>query len=81
MQGLALFAELRTLRLEIAQSEGLPPYVVFGDKSLADMCLRAPRLVWRMIGVYGMGERKYEKYAARFLPSSRPTAPHILTPC
>ncbi len=44
--GLALFAELRTLRLEIAQSEGLPPYVVFGDKSLADMCLRAPRLVW-----------------------------------
>ena len=64
--GLALFAELRTLRLEIAQSEGLPPYVVFGDKSLADMCLRAPRNVEGMIGVYGMGERKYEKYAARF---------------
>ena len=64
--GLALFAELRTLRLEIAQSEGLPPYVVFGDKSLADMCLRAPRSVEGMIGVYGMGERKYEKYAARF---------------
>lgn len=62
--GLALFAELRTLRLEIAQSEGLPPYVVFGDKSLADMCLRAPRSVEGMIGVYGMGERKYEKYAA-----------------
>ena len=52
--------------LEIAQSEGLPPYVVFGDKSLADMCLRAPRSVEGMIGVYGMGERKYEKYAARF---------------
>ena len=64
--GLDLFGKLRELRFEIAQSEGLPPYVVFGDKSLADMCVRAPRRVEDMLGIYGMGERKYEKYAARF---------------
>ena len=64
--GLELYHQLRTLRFEIAQREGLPPYVVFGDKSLADMCLRAPATVEGMIGIYGMGERKYEKYADQF---------------
>ncbi len=64
--GLELYQQLRTLRFEIAQREGLPPYVVFGDKSLADMCLRAPATVEGMIGIYGMGERKYEKYADQF---------------
>ena len=64
--GLELYQQLRTLRFEIAQREGLPPYVVFGDKSLADMCLRAPATVEGMIGIYGMGERKYEKYADPF---------------
>ena len=64
--GLELYQQLRALRFEIAQREGLPPYVVFGDKSLADMCLRAPAAVEGMIGIYGMGERKYEKYADQF---------------
>lgn len=64
--GLELYQQLRTLRFGIAQREGLPPYVVFGDKSLADMCLRAPATVEGMIGIYGMGERKYEKYADQF---------------
>ena len=41
--GLELFNQLRQLRFDTAQREGLPPYVVFGDKSLVDMCLRAPR--------------------------------------
>ena len=64
--GLELFNQLRQLRFDTAQREGLPPYVVFGDKSLVDMCLRAPRRVEDMLGIYGMGERKYEKYGAAF---------------
>ena len=64
--GRELYDRLRELRFSIAQSESLPPYIIFGDKSLADMCLRAPRSVEEMIGIYGMGERKYEKYADRF---------------
>lgn len=64
--GMELYARLRELRYDTAQREGLPPYVIFGDKSLADMCLRAPKNVEEMHGVYGMGERKYEKYAASF---------------
>lgn len=64
--GLELFNQLRQLRFDTAQREGLPPYVVFGDKSLVDMCLRAPRRAEDMLGLYGMGERKYEKYGAAF---------------
>ena len=64
--GLELFNQLRQLRFDTAQREGLPPYVVFGDKSLVDMCLRAPRRTEDMLGIYGMGERKYEKYGAAF---------------
>ena len=64
--GLELFNQLRQLRFDTAQHEGLPPYVVFGDKSLVDMCLRAPRRAEDMLGIYGMGERKYEKYGAAF---------------
>ena len=64
--GLELFSQLRQLRFDTAQREGLPPYVVFGDKSLVDMCLRAPRRAQDMLGIYGMGERKYEKYGAAF---------------
>lgn len=64
--GLELFNQLRQLRFDTAQREGLPPYVVFGDKSLVDMCLHAPRRAEDMLGIYGMGERKYEKYGAAF---------------
>ena len=64
--GLELFNQLRQLRFDTAQREGLPPYVVFGDKSLVDMCLRAPHRAEDMLGIYGMGERKYEKYGAAF---------------
>ena len=64
--GLELFSQLRQLRFDTAQREGLPPYVVFGDKSLVDMCLRAPRRAEDMLGIYGMGERKYKKYGASF---------------
>ena len=64
--GLELFNQLRQLRFDTAQREGLPPYVVFGDKSLVDMCLRAPRRAEDMLGIYGMGVRKYEKYGAAF---------------
>ena len=36
-----LFEELRKLRTELAQSRGVPPYVIFNDKSLRDMASRS----------------------------------------
>ena len=64
--GLALFEELRTLRFTLAQAEHLPPYLIFGDKTLVDMCAKAPRQLDDMREIFGMGERKFAKYGKQF---------------
>lgn len=62
-----LFEKLRTLRLEIAREEKVPPYIVFSDKTLLSMCVIKPEDKKSMLSVSGVGEFKYEKYGERFL--------------
>lgn len=66
-RGLDLFEKLRSLRSELARAEGLPPYIVFGDKTLLDMCIKVPFSQEEMLGVSGVGENKYARYGERFL--------------
>ena len=40
--GSELFEVLRKLRMEIARENGVPPYIVFNDKTLIDMCVKLP---------------------------------------
>ena len=40
--GYELFERLRALRLVIAREEGVPPYIIFNDKTLIDMCEKLP---------------------------------------
>ena len=65
--GFALFEQLRQLRLTIAREEALPPYIIFSDKSLIDMCVRLPKTQQEMLAVSGVGANKLEKYGKRFL--------------
>lgn len=65
--GYELFETLRQLRLTIAREEGMPPYIVFSDKTLIDMSVKAPRDRLSMLEVSGVGEAKYEKYGERFI--------------
>ncbi len=65
--GYDLFEELRRLRLEIAREESLPPYIVFNDKTLIDMCVSLPKTPKDLLGVSGVGENKLAKYGQRFL--------------
>ena len=65
--GYDLFEELRKLRLEIAQEESVPPYIVFSDKTLIDMCVKKPFSQAEMLNVSGVGENKLKKYGQRFL--------------
>lgn len=62
-----LFQQLRSLRTEIAREEGVPPYIVFSDKTLIHMCIVKPGTKREMLNVSGVGEFKYEKYGERFL--------------
>lgn len=65
--GYELFERLRALRLAIAREEALPPYIVFSDKTLIDMCVKMPSDESEMLGVSGVGAAKFGKYGQRFL--------------
>lgn len=62
-----LFAALRKLRKEMAEKEGVPPFVVFSDASLNDMCLKVPQTLEEFLQVNGVGEQKLTRYGEAFL--------------
>jgi ATP-dependent DNA helicase RecQ len=62
-----LFQVLRKRRKELADKAGVPPYVVFSDKSLADMAGRMPKTREAFSAVYGVGAKKLETYADEFI--------------
>lgn len=65
--GANLFERLRSLRMEIARKEKVPPYLVFSDKTLTHMCILQPKTREEMLQVSGVGEYKFEKYGKQFL--------------
>ena len=62
-----LFERLRELRRRLAAEQGVPAYVVFGDRSLADMAARRPATLDEMLAVHGVGSAKLERYGEVFL--------------
>lgn len=62
-----VFEQLRTLRTEIAKRGGVPPYVVFSDKTLQDMAVKLPQNKSEMLQVGGVGDVKFERYGEEFL--------------
>lgn len=63
----ALFQRLRQLRLTLARSAGIPPYAVFTDATLRDMCIYKPQTEKELLSIPGIGERKLQRYGALFL--------------
>jgi ATP-dependent DNA helicase RecQ len=66
-----LFAELKRLRGTIAREEQVPAYVVFPDRTLAEMAVRRPRSLAALAEVRGVGPAKLDKYGERFLDAVR----------
>lgn len=62
-----LFEQLRALRKEISQREGVPPYVIFHDSTLKEMSSLCPTDKQAMLKIKGVGEAKFEKYGQPFL--------------
>ena len=62
-----LFEELRDLRKRLADEEGVPPYIVFGDATLIQMARSKPVDENELLLVTGVGQHKLEKYGSRFL--------------
>ncbi len=66
-----LFAKLRALRKELADADDVPPYVVFNDKTLAEMAQLMPTNDSEFLKVSGVGFTKLNKYGAPFLNTIR----------
>ncbi len=63
----ALFDALREKRLELARAQGVPPYVIFHDKTLAEMANQHPTTEAALAAISGIGETKRQRYGAAFL--------------
>ena len=64
---IALWEALRDRRRTLAEEQGVPPYVIFHDRSLREMCSLLPRTRAQFERITGVGERKLEKYGEAFL--------------
>jgi ATP-dependent DNA helicase RecQ len=62
-----LWEALRARRLELARRQGVPPYVVFHDATLAAMVEQRPRTLAEFGCISGVGERKLAAYGEAFL--------------
>ena len=62
-----LFEKLRALRMQLAQEAGVPPFVVFSDKTLHDMVSKMPVTEEQFLEVNGVGLAKLERYGEPFL--------------
>ena len=63
----ALWEALRDCRRQLAEEQGVPPYVIFHDRTLKEMCTSLPRDPTQLGSITGVGERKLDKYGAQFL--------------
>jgi len=63
----ALFALVRQKRKELADAAGVPPYVIFSDKTLVEMCAYYPQSLESLLDISGVGQVKLNQYGEAFL--------------
>ena len=66
-----LFQRLRDLRKEIADEQGVPPYIIFSDATLRAMAQQRPQSLSHFAQIPGVGERKLEAYFTPFTDEIR----------
>ena len=62
-----LFERLRIVRKRIAGANHVPPYVIFSDKTLHEMCRQFPKTASELRRISGVGDVKLERYGEEFL--------------
>jgi len=72
-----LFEKLRILRIEEAQRLHVPPYVVFGDKTLIQMAKYMPQTSEAFLEINGVANRKLEQFGEKFMQVIREHADNL----
>ena len=63
----SIFERLRKVRLDLARAEKVPPYLIFSDRTLVEMCQKMPASEEEMLKISGVGAHKLQKYGDAFL--------------
>lgn len=63
----SIFERLRKVRLDLAREEKVPPYLIFSDRTLVEMCQKMPETEEEMLDISGVGTHKMQKYGDAFL--------------
>ena len=66
-EGIRIAEDLRAWRRKIAEEQNVPPYIIFGDKSLFSIAKKKPKNKTDVLSCYGIGEAKASKYAEEIL--------------
>ena len=62
-----LFEALRLRRKRLADEAGVPPYVIFGDATLAEMAAKMPTDEEALLAVNGVGRHKLQRFGGEFI--------------
>ncbi|MFC3885842.1 DNA helicase RecQ [Bacillus songklensis] len=62
-----LFNHLREVRKQVAAKENVPPFMIFSDQTLHDMCLKLPITDEEFLSIKGVGVQKQERYGRFFI--------------
>lgn len=62
-----LFEHLRQTRFELAQDQGVPPFIIFSDVSLKEMAAHQPTMAQEFLDIKGVGVQKLERYGEIFM--------------
>ncbi|TFG89651.1 MAG: ATP-dependent DNA helicase RecQ, partial [Gemmatimonadales bacterium] len=63
----ALFARLRAVRKRLADAEGVPPFVIFADATLAEMAAAMPTDEAALLAISGVGKHKLRRFGGDFI--------------
>jgi ATP-dependent DNA helicase RecQ len=67
VEGVLIAAELKKWRKKQAEEMNVPPYVIFGDRTLAEIAVKKPHSESELLDVYGIGENKAAKFGGAIL--------------
>lgn len=65
--GKELFECLREKRADLAREKHVPPYVIFSNRTLYEMCSEMPQDEETMRKLYGVGDVNFAQYGEEFL--------------